>query len=120
MADRSDRLTGTREPGAHCGQVGQPKPEPVTRTVAPVTAINPLVITAANANARCRPRVGARRHHRGCGALVAPGDEVVTGIETTSRSRPSRRRSKPPVPRRWTRAEPLRPATPRAAPATSR
>ena len=35
----SSRMTGTSEPGWHSGQVGQPSPEPVTLTTAPVTAI---------------------------------------------------------------------------------
>ena len=31
--------TGIKEPGVQSGQVGQPKPEPVNRTIAPVTMI---------------------------------------------------------------------------------
>jgi hypothetical protein len=31
--------TGTRLPGKHWGHVGQPRPDPVTRTTAPVTAM---------------------------------------------------------------------------------
>ena len=98
-ADRSDRLTGTNEPGTHSGQVGQPRPEPVTRTVAPVTAISPLVITAAQANARCSRNDGARRHQAGLLAVLVPGEEVVIAIGTTVRWRPSRRRSRPTAPR---------------------
>jgi hypothetical protein len=45
---------GTKLPGKHCGQVGQPRPEPVTRTTEPVTAIPPWVITAAIAILRDR------------------------------------------------------------------
>ena len=30
-------------PGKHCGQVGQPRPDAVTRTIAPVTAMPPWV-----------------------------------------------------------------------------
>jgi hypothetical protein len=48
----SDRETGTMLPGTHCGQVGQPSPDPVTRTTDPVTPIPACVITAAIATAR--------------------------------------------------------------------
>ena len=44
----SETATGVKLPGKHCGQVGQPSPEAVTRTIAPVTAMPPWVrITAA-------------------------------------------------------------------------
>ena len=40
--------TGVKLPGKHCGQVGQPSPDAVTRTIAPVTAMPPWVrMTAA-------------------------------------------------------------------------
>jgi len=40
--------TGVKLPGKHCGHVGQPRPEAVTRTIAPVTAMPPCVrMTAA-------------------------------------------------------------------------
>lgn len=35
--------TGVKLPGKHWGQVGQPRPDAVTRTMAPVTAIPPWV-----------------------------------------------------------------------------
>lgn len=46
--------TGTMLPGTHSGHVGQPSPEPVTRTMDPVTAIPPCAMMAAIARARCR------------------------------------------------------------------
>jgi len=58
-----DRETGTSDPGLHCGQVGHPRPDPVTRTVAPVTPMAPLVITASQASTRWTRWVGQRRHH---------------------------------------------------------
>ena len=33
--------TGVKLPGKHCGHVGQPRPDAVTRTMAPVTAMPP-------------------------------------------------------------------------------
>src|SRR5690606_41778930 len=45
---------GTMLPGKHCGQVGQPRPDPVTRTMEPVTPIPACVMMAAMARARCR------------------------------------------------------------------
>ncbi|MDT5001533.1 MAG: hypothetical protein QOK12_3638, partial [Mycobacterium sp.] len=44
--------------GKHCGQVGQPRPDAVTRTIAPVTAIPPWVSTTAAATSRCVRRLG--------------------------------------------------------------
>ncbi|GAB3293363.1 hypothetical protein GCM10027563_33140 [Parasphingorhabdus pacifica] len=41
-------------PGKHLGQVGQPSPEPVTRTTTPVTLINAWVTITARARARIR------------------------------------------------------------------
>ncbi len=53
---------GTRLPGKHSGQVGQPRPEPVTRTIEPVTAIPACATTAAIASARITDRgVGGSR-----------------------------------------------------------
>ena len=43
---------GTRLPGKHCGQVGQPRPEPVTRTTDPVSAMPACATTAAIASRR--------------------------------------------------------------------
>src|SRR6476661_4341746 len=45
--------TGTKLPGKHCGQVGQPSPDAVTRTTAPVTAIPPWVKITMNAMIFC-------------------------------------------------------------------
>lgn len=41
MRGTSETATGVKLPGKHCGQVGQPSPEAVTRTMAPVTAMPP-------------------------------------------------------------------------------
>jgi hypothetical protein len=43
---------GTRLPGTHSGQVGQPSPDPVTRTTDPVTAMPACATTAAIASVR--------------------------------------------------------------------
>ena len=50
--------TGVKLPGKHCGQVGQPSPDAVTRTMAPVTAMPPWVNTTARATSRCVRRLG--------------------------------------------------------------
>ncbi len=50
--------TGVKLPGKHCGQVGQPRPDAVTRTMAPVTAMPPWVRTTAAAMSRCARRLG--------------------------------------------------------------
>ncbi|GAB4613803.1 hypothetical protein MOKP101_33050 [Mycobacterium avium subsp. hominissuis] len=50
--------TGTKLPGKHCGQVGQPRPEAVTRTIAPVMAIPPWVRMTATAIRRWTPTLG--------------------------------------------------------------
>ncbi len=44
--------TGTMLPGKHCGHVGQPSPEPVTRTIEPVSPMPAWVTMAAMARAR--------------------------------------------------------------------
>ena len=49
-----EKLVSPQVSGKHCGQVGQPSPEPVTRTTDPVTAMPAWVITAAIAVARDR------------------------------------------------------------------
>ena len=57
--------TGTRLPGKHCGHVGQPSPDPVTRTTDPVTAMPACATTAATASARMTlGEVGGRRSSR--------------------------------------------------------
>ena len=53
--------TGTMLPGKHCGQVGQPSPEPVTRTTAPVIAISAWVASTATAKPSCSRRLGLGR-----------------------------------------------------------
>ena len=50
--------SGTMLPGKHCGQVGQPSPEPVTRTTAPVMAISAWVATTAMATPSWSLRLG--------------------------------------------------------------
>src|SRR3954449_2072353 len=40
---------GVMLPSVHSGQVGQPRPEPVSRTAPPVTTMTPLAITLASA-----------------------------------------------------------------------
>ncbi|COW10809.1 Uncharacterised protein [Mycobacterium tuberculosis] len=45
-------------PGKHCGQVGHPRPEAVTRTIAPVTAMPPWVRMTIAAMTRWTRRLG--------------------------------------------------------------
>ena len=54
--------TGVKLPGKHCGHVGQPRPEAVTRTMAPVTAIPPWVRTTAAAIEALRAQARHRQH----------------------------------------------------------
>ena len=54
----SATATGVKLPGKHCGQVGQPSPDAVTRTIAPVTAIPPWVRMTSAATARWTRRLG--------------------------------------------------------------
>ncbi|SHV90701.1 Uncharacterised protein [Mycobacteroides abscessus subsp. abscessus] len=54
----SATATGVKLPGKHCGQVGQPRPEAVTRTTAPVTAMPPWVRITAAAMRRCVRKLG--------------------------------------------------------------
>jgi hypothetical protein len=65
-----DRVSGISEPGWHSGQVSHPSPDPVTRTVAPVTAINALEITAAQAK-NLTNAGAAERRHQGVAVAVA-------------------------------------------------
>lgn len=60
-ASNSGCATGTMLPSTHCGQVGQPRPEPVTRTTDPVTPIPAWAITAAIATARWTANEGYGR-----------------------------------------------------------
>ena len=53
---------GTKEPGVHSGHVGQPRPDPVSRTTPPVTTMAMFVTRDAQA---------ARRSHVGDGAVPA-------------------------------------------------
>src|SRR5690349_15647710 len=50
--------TGVKLPGKHCGQVGHPSPEAVTRTMAPVTAMPPWVRITQAAMMRWVRRLG--------------------------------------------------------------
>ena len=43
-------------PGKHCGHVGQPSPEAVTRTIAPVTAMPPWVRMTASGDDALNPQ----------------------------------------------------------------
>src|SRR6476646_1794451 len=52
---------GVKLPGKHCGQVGQPRPEAVTRTIAPVTAMPPWLRMTAAAMMRWTRRLGKGR-----------------------------------------------------------
>ena len=63
---------GTRLPGKHSGQVGQPRPEPVTRTTEPVTAIPPCATTAAIASARISDGGAAGMRSRNAGSATGP------------------------------------------------
>ena len=58
---------GTRLPGKHCGQVGQPSPDPVTRTIDPVTAIPACATTAAIASRRTTAGGTGTRRSRSAG-----------------------------------------------------
>ena len=51
--------TGVKLPGKHCGQVGQPRPDAVTRTMAPVTAMPPWLRMTAAAMIRWTRRLGS-------------------------------------------------------------
>src|SRR5512139_1958384 len=58
----SAALVGTRLSPVHLGQVGQPRPEAVTRTTPPLTMMAELVIT---------PRRASRRRDTGVGRQTA-------------------------------------------------
>ena len=58
MRGTSATATGVKLPGKHCGQVGQPSPDAVTRTIAPVTAMPPWVRMTAAAMIRWARRLG--------------------------------------------------------------
>jgi hypothetical protein len=45
-------FVGLSDEPVHCGQVGQPSPEPVSRTAPPVTTITTLATTDASASSR--------------------------------------------------------------------
>ncbi|BBZ07529.1 hypothetical protein MDOR_16980 [Mycolicibacterium doricum] len=57
---------GVKLPGKHCGQVGQPSPDAVTRTIAPVTEIPPWVRMTATAIARWTRRLGTGSRSTNC------------------------------------------------------
>ncbi|GES24550.1 hypothetical protein Aple_074490 [Acrocarpospora pleiomorpha] len=52
IGEISGCAAGTKLSGVHLGQVGQPRPEPVRRTAAPVTVMPALTTTAASAHDR--------------------------------------------------------------------
>ena len=54
--------TGVNDPGTHCGQVGQPSPEPVSRTRPPVTT---MPISSTRLATRTGTQQGAARGRRG-------------------------------------------------------
>ena len=66
--------TGTMLPGKHCGHVGQPSPEPVTRTIAPVIAMSAWVASTAIA----KPELHA---------TTRVGQAVDTGLQRCARHR---------------------------------
>src|SRR5690606_24033442 len=61
------------------GQVGQPSPEPVTRTTAPLTVMPALTTTDAIAQPRMAAGVGAQNESR-----RAKGEEESVGSFTSS------------------------------------
>ena len=93
--------TGVYEPGTHSGQVGQPSPEPVSRTSPPVTTM-PIWTTRLATSTGCTQRRAAS----GTPGRVAAGVGVVAAL-TTSRvgARPH-----PPPPGRPGRRRPRGPA----------
>ena len=50
--------TGVNDPGTHCGQVGQPSPEPVRRTRPPVTTMPISRTRLVTRTGRSRERAG--------------------------------------------------------------
>ena len=64
--------TGVNDPGTHCGQVGQPSPEPVSRTRPPVTTMPISSTRLATSTGRSTERAGA-----GGGARSGPRADVV-------------------------------------------
>ena len=62
---------GTRLPGKHSGHVGQPSPEPVTRTTEPVTAMPAWATTAATASRRISDAGVAGRRCRNAGRTTS-------------------------------------------------
>ena len=62
----------TREPGVHSGKLGQPRPEPVSRTAAPESTFTSCTATrypGEDAN-RSRYRQGQPRSHGGAAASL--------------------------------------------------
>ncbi len=64
MGEWSGWATGTKLSAVHRGQVGQPRPDPVRRTAAPVTVMPALATTAASAQARRFRVVGVQTEER--------------------------------------------------------
>src|SRR4051794_1441689 len=91
---------GVMLPSVHSGQVGQPSPEPVSRTAPPVTTMTPLATTLASAMRETTP--GFIRELNRAGRTDTP-PMLLTPVP------PAARPQRPPgVPPR--RAQTLRPA----------
>src|SRR6266700_4465555 len=84
-------FVGVSDEPVHCGQVGQPRPEPVSRTAPPVTTITTLATTDASASSRST--LGDANHAR-TRCLGPAGTTELTPTGTTAR-----RPAGPPRPR---------------------
>src|SRR4051812_3584719 len=56
---------GVMLPAVHSGQVGQPRPEPVSRTAPPVTTMTPLAMTLARVIRETTDGFTPERNHAG-------------------------------------------------------
>ena len=65
------------EPASHCGQVGQPRPEPVTRTTPPVRMIRMLTSSAAVVPHRSARRPSTTRSASHANGRPRPGPHGV-------------------------------------------
>lgn len=72
---------GTYDESVHCGQVGQPSPDPVSRTRPPVTTMPMLTATEAQPQRRTVSRLGSgtSRQKPLTGSVGWVGASVVTG-----------------------------------------
>ena len=66
--DRRARRAGRNDASVQRGQVGQPSPEPVSRTTPPVTTI--AMLTTSDGDAAARPQPGGRRRGEPVGRAV--------------------------------------------------